>query len=163
MMRWLLPILAFMLMLQTAHARAQARGLHLDVFGSFTTKDRLVVTQVARKVYTNLQPNQISATSVMLVGQYNMFQGGRYTLYSGGGLGAVHLGYDDRLAGYSNAQIIVGGELTIGLRFQVANHQSLFVEGQYTRSKDVRVVNHPPTRDAAYHNRAVVFGVRHSF
>jgi hypothetical protein len=67
------------------------------------------------------------------------------------------------LGGYANNAVILGGELSLGARFQIASQLNIFIEGQYTRSKDVLVVNDPATRDAAFHNRAVVVGLRHSF
>jgi opacity protein-like surface antigen len=190
MMRWVLVSILILF-----GQLAQAQNRHVDIFGGFTTKDRLVVAQIARvtagdtafgvramqsdfilpdfdvglgmshtrKIYTNLSPNQIAATSLMVVAQYALFRAETITIYGGGGLGAVHLKHDDVLGGYANDAVILGGELTFGVRFQIASQLNLFIEGQYTRSKDVLVVNDPATRDAAFHNRAVVVGLRHSF
>jgi opacity protein-like surface antigen len=190
MMRWVLFIISAVFG-QMAHAQDR----HVDIFGGFTTDDRLVVAQVAlvtagdnafglrvmqsdfilpdwdvglglshtRKIYTDVSPNQINATSLMVVGQRALFNASNFTIYGGGGLGAVHLDYDDVIGGYTNAQIILGGELILGTRFKITPTMNVFVEGQYQRSKDVRVVNQPATRDAAFHNRAVVIGLRHSF
>lgn len=190
MMRW---VLLTILVLFGSSAHAQDR--HVDIFGGFTTDDRLIVAQIARvtardnafglrvmksnfilpdwdiglgmahtrKIYTNFSPNQIAATSLMIVGHYPLFQADGFTVYGGGGLGGVHLKYRDALAGYENSKVILGAELIFGTRLHIAPMLNLFIEGQYTRSKDVLVVNQPATHDAAFHNRAIVVGLRHSF
>jgi opacity protein-like surface antigen len=185
-----------MILLSMGHgAHAETQDRHIDIFGGFTTDDRLIVAQIARattrdnafglrmmksdlilpdwdvglglshtrKIYSDLTPNQIAATSLMVVAHHPLYRSDNVTLYGGGGLGAVHLSYHDVIGGYSNADMILVGELVIGTRFQITPHLNLFLEGQYIRSKDVRVVNQPATRDAAFHNRAVVIGLRHSF
>ena len=113
--------------------------------------------------YSAFKPNYISGLSTMATVEYDFVQNGRFSAYSGFGLGMIKVKYSST-GNYTNSDNVIGGRVSLGARYAVSRKSKLFLEARHIESfKDPKIAGATSSADAEYKGDSVMLGFRYTF
>lgn len=117
--------------------------------------------------YSGVQ-SYLKGTSVMLTARYDLMKRGRFSAYTGLGLGIVRPSYE-QFNGQKFKESVKGGQLVLGAQYSISPRAKYFVEARRVDTfEDFNVAGagngpNPPGSTAEYKGDSVVVGLRYSF
>lgn len=139
--------------------QGQTFGAAIYVSGTIPNVGFGVDVMSTKALYIGFPGEYISTLSLMAVARYETSITPVLTGYVGGGLGVIRNTYD---TGTIVADNVAGGQVSLGLRYDLSDVASVFTEVKHQRGfKDAYFAEYDDTQ--AYHSNSVLIGYRHNF